>query len=221
MDNPDKATCLQPQLCWLSFVFPWELTFHGRCKSHCRSPVKNQLLRGKSVGLTLHPVSCFCWAAVHPACCAFMVLVMNLLQTVQYLRQRLKQCQEIENIGRGMTYSKVQYNLKYSLWSKLYVGLVSVISSSEVFCSVLTPHSPAVSGRTGMAAAMLCVSRRNIDSSAFPLEQLVPSSCAISIVFSSSHCTNKSSFSGDLCSAAWAGRMGPGDVLRAVVCSVS
>lgn len=59
MDKPDKTTCFQSQLYWLSFVFPWELTFHGRYKPHCSSPVKKyQLLRGTSVGLTLHCILC-------------------------------------------------------------------------------------------------------------------------------------------------------------------
>lgn len=76
-----------------------------------------------------------------------------------------------------MTCSKVKCNSKYILWSKLYVGLVSVITSLEVFSSILlTPCYSAVSGRRGMAAAMHCVSRRDFDSSAFPLGQLVPSS---------------------------------------------
>lgn len=52
-----------------------------------------------------------------------------------------------------MTCSEVQCNLKCILWSNLYAGLVSVITSAEVFCSILlTPHYPAVLGRAGMAA---------------------------------------------------------------------
>lgn len=57
-----------------------------------------------------------------------------------------------------MTYGKVQYNLKYILWSKLYVGLVSVITSSEVYCSILlTPHYPAVRQEGDGCCHALCV----------------------------------------------------------------
>lgn len=139
MDNTDKTTCLQSWLYCLSFVFPWELTFHGRYKPAVILQLKASFWE---VRVTLHcslcPASAELWC-VHPACCAFVVLVMSVLQTMQYLIQWLKQPKEnSESIESRMTYSEVQCNLKYILWNKLHVGLMSMITSSEV---LYPPHS--------------------------------------------------------------------------------
>lgn len=135
------------------------------------------------------------------------------LHTMQYFIQGLKQHKEnTESIERGMIYSKVQFNLKYNLWSdftlilwsELHVGLMPVITSLEVFSSILlTPHCPAVLGRRGMAAAMHCVSRRNIlTPQPFPRSSWChPLSCHFHFAFGSCHCGKQCSCSGKLCSA--------------------
>lgn len=62
-----------------------------------------------------------------------------------------------------------------------------------------------------MAAAMHCGSRRNILTPQPFLwsSWCHPLLCHFHFAFGSCHCTNKSSFSGNLCSAVWAHRMGP------------
>lgn len=194
-------------------MFPWELTFHGRYKPAVVLQLK----------ISFWEVCLLVWACTAP--CVLLLLSCRAsslhswchswlyLQTMQHLIQRLKQPKEnSESIERGRTYSKVQCNLKYILWSKLHVGLMSVITSLEVFSSMfLTPHYPAVLGRRGMAAAMHCVSGRNIlIPQPFPWSSWChPLSCHFPFAFGSCHRTNKSGFSGNLCSVAWANSMGP------------
>lgn len=132
---------------------------------------------------------------------------------MQYLLQRLKQCKEnSESIERRMTYSKVQCNLKYILWSKLPVELMCSDHLFKVLSSVPLNTSVSCCGRQGgMAAAMHCVSGRNIlTPQPFTWSSWChPLLCHFHFAFGSCHCTNKYSFSGSLSSVVWANRTGP------------